>query len=865
MIWHSSDVNSVIKELGVNDKNGLNNAEVDERLEIYGRNIISKLEKKSFLSLFLSQLKSKMVIFLLIVAVVSFVLSLIYEPANAFSAILIIAIVIINALVSSYQLYSCNNTLENIKTSSNPVAIVLREGVLRNVDASDLVPGDIIMLEAGDLVPADARIIESNEFRVNEALLTGIEVPTEKNENLILDEITVLENRANMVFSGTSVAHGSAKAIVTATGLATEVGKTNAILEQTGQNKLPFETQLQGISHLINIIVLAVCGLIFLISVIQNFSAQNFADMTVSMLLNAVVLAVAAVPEGLPAITTIVIAIGIKQMLSDKILVKDASAAELLGKSDVICCDKTGVLTRNKMVVAKTFDGKRLIDLREEAIDENAALLIKVAAACSTLSNDSTEFAIQNTCLAYNSMSKADIDAFFPHIAEIPFDSDRKTMSVITMINEKAFAIVKGAPESVIPNCRGNNAELLLKVNDALANEAFRVVAIAMRPLDGIPANPSAEDIEQDLSFVGLIALDDPPRAGVVEEIKALDKAGIKTIMITGDNPVTASVIARRIGILKDNTEVITGAELNEISDEDLAQNIEKYSVYARVSPQDKVRIVKAWQDNGKIVTITGDSLHDADALALADVGCAIGKFGADVAKGNADIIISNNRFDSVVKAIKESRGLFSNIKKSVFYLFGCNVSELLAMLVCTLIFKSPIVSAAQLLWINLLTDSAPAISLSMEKAEEGVMESYANTKIRKIFTPKTLIFLSIQSVYLAVMALIAFSLGKDFGDYSNAMTMTFVTMSLSQMFHVLNNKFASTLIGKKIFTNNFMNISLLTGLIIVLFLVFTPAGAVFGLTSLSFVSFLVCLALAISIIPFTEIIKFIMRRINLE
>lgn len=861
MIWHSSTAEEVLKELQVDDKEGLANGVVDLRLEDFDQNVISRIERPSFLSCFLNQLKSKLVIFLIITAIISFVVALMYEAVNIYSPLLIIAIVVINALISAYNIFACNNTLDSIKQITNPTASVLRDGIIKSVNAATLVPGDIILLEEGDYIPADARLIEVNEFRCSETVLTGVEVPVEKNPDEVFEEITTVEKRSNMIFSGCSVVHGTAKAVVVATGLNSEIGRTSALLQQTGEDRLPIQNQLESMGRIVNIAILLVCFAVFIISMVQNFTANQFASMTVNNLMNSVALAVAAIPEGLPAITTIVIAIGIHRILKDNIIVKDASAAELLGKTDVICCDKTGVFTRNKMVLGRIFDGKKITDLETDGIDEASALILKLATACSTLNNDSTENAIEKACLAYNSMSLQDIKGVFPHIAEIPFDSERKTMTVITMINERPFAIVKGAPETVIPNCKGCNGEEILKVNDALADEAFRIVCIAMKPLDTIPANPNFADIEKDLAFVGLLAFDDPPREGVIEEIAACDRAGIKTVMVTGDNLNTAKAVARRIGILRDGTLAITGAELNELSDAELAGSIEKYSVFARITPADKLRIVKAWQQRKKIITITGDSVEDADALALADVGCAIGRFGADVAKGNADIIISNNRFDSIVHAIKESRGLFSNIKKSVNYLFSCNIAEILTVLLGFLIFRSAPVAAVQLLWINLLTDCAPALSLSMERAEDGCMKSMPLSTIGRIFDLKSIISIAVQSIGIAIITLISYSCGFDFGDSTTAMTMAFTTLSISQIFHCINNKFGGSVLGKNIFSNKFMNYSVGITLFIILFLIFTPAGFLFGLKILSFREFIISFALSLLIIPITEILKLVTKK----
>ena len=859
MIWHSTASEEILRELEVDDKKGLPNGVADMRLKEYGINVIARVERPTYFKRFLGQLKSKTVIALIVISLLSFAVSLMYNEADFFAPLLIIAIVLINAAVSAYHLHNCDNALDSMKSITNPSVTVMREGIVRTVDSSILVPGDIILLETGDFISADARIIESNEFRCNESMLTGDEVPVEKSGEGVYEDITAIENRLNMVFSGTSVVHGNAKAVVVATGLNTEIGRTSAILQQTGEKTLPLEGELDGIGKIVNIIILSICLIVFIIGMVLNFNSGNFASTTLKMLMNAVALAVAAIPEGLPAIATIVIAIGIKRIVEDKIIIKDSEALEWLGKTNVICADKTGVLTRNKMKLAKIFDGDKLTDIENEPIDEKTALVLKLATACSTLNNDSTEDAIKKACLAYNSMSEKDIESFFPKLAVIPFDSERKTMTVITMINERPFAIVKGAPEIVVPNCVGCKAEEILKLNSALCNDALRIVAIAIRPLDNIPANPNPEDIEHSLTFVGLLGLYDPPRDNVVEDIKICEQAGIKTVMITGDNLATACSVASKIGILKDGDKAVTGEELSGMSDKELAEKVSDFSVYARVSPNDKLRIVKALQQAGNVVTITGDSVQDADALAAADVGCAIGKFGADVAKGSADIVIANNRFESILCAVKESRGLFDNIKKSVYYLLSCNFAELITILFGMIIFGVAPLVAVQLLWINLLTDCAPAISLSMERAEDSAMRRNPYTALGKIFDLSTVVSIIIQSAFIAVMTLIAYGIGvKDGG--AAAMTMAFAVLGMSQIFHCFNSKLEGTLINKRLFSNRFLNFAAALTLFVIIFLVLTPAGYLFGMTTLSFGQFMLSLLLSFLILPLCEAIKLVKR-----
>lgn len=857
MIWHSTDHAAVLKELEVDDKKGLPNGVADMRLEKYGKNIISDSGKPTYLKRFLSQLNSKLVLVLIITALLSFIVSLMYNEVNSFSPLLIIGIVIINAAVSAYHLHTCDNALDSMKSATNPTAAVLRDGIVKNINSALLVPGDIILLEEGDYISADARIIESNEFRCNEVSLTGSEIPVEKSGEGIFEEITAACDRSNMVFSGTSVAHGNAKAVVVATGLNTETGHTTAILQQTGEKKLPLEKELDGIGKIVNIAVLIICVMAFIIGLIQNFSSGNFAAMTLRVLVNSVALAVAAIPEGLPAVATVVVAVGIQRIVQDKIIIKDSDALETLGKTNVICADKTGILTRNKMQLSRIYDGDKITDVESEALTEKSALVLKLATACSTLRNDPTEEAIKKACLAYNSMSEKDIAGFFPRLGVIPFDSERKTMTVISMINEKPFAIIKGAPEVVLSECVGINAEEVLKINDAMAEDALRIVCIAMRPLDSIPANPNPEEIEHGLTFVGLLGIIDPPRDNVTDDIAACKAAGIRTVMITGDNLITAKSIARRIGILTDDSSAVTGEELASLSDEELAQSIKSYSVYARVSPADKTRIVKAWQQNGAVVTVTGDSVQDTEALISADIGCAMGKFGADVARGTADIVISNSRFGSIVCAIKESRGLFDNIRKSVYYLLSCNFAELLSVFIGMLVFSGTPLSAVQLLWINLLTDCAPAISISMEKAEDEVMKRKPYTALGKLFDGKSLIGLAIQSLTITAATLIAFVLGRSTGSAA-AMTMAFGVLGMSEIFHCYNNRLDGTLFGKRIFANRFLNLSAILTLFILIFLMLTPAGYVFGMTVISAKQFFICLLLAFAIVPVTELIKLV-------
>ena len=862
MIWHSAALQEILDDLSVDVNTGLANGIAEERLEKYGKNKTQAIEKSSLIKRFLSQFKSKTLIALIIVSVVSCIVSVAYGLDKPYASLAIIAILVINAVISAFHLYSCDNTLDDIKSISHPTVKVIRDGIEKTITSDCLVRGDIIFLNEGDYITADSRLIESNELRCNEAALTGEEVPVEKDAGAVLEDIISFENRTNMVFAGSTVIHGTAKAVVVATAGDTENGKTTVISEQIGKKRLPIESELDAVSKFVNITILVVCLLIFIISLFKNFSSTSpFAVTSVGILLNVLALAVAAIPEGLPAIATIVIAIGMGRVLKDKIIIKENNAFETIGKTNVIIADKTGIFTHKEMKLCKVFDGKQLFDLEEDALTESGSILLRLGAVCSTLHNDTTEKAIKKACLKYNTMTESDLVNLMPKISEVPFDSARKSMSVITMINERPFAIVKGAPEMLLPKCVNCDEHKILELNSSLADSAYRIVCIAMRPLAEIPANPKADDIEKNLTFVGLLVLEEPIRNSVAGDIALCNNANIKTVMVTGDNLHTAIAIAEKIGLLTNESQAITGAELANMTDDELIQSIDNYCVFARVSPEDKLRIVKAWQARKAIVTVTGDSLKDAESLATADVGCALGQYGTDVAKGNADIIILKNNFGSVVSAIKESRGFFGNIKKAVYYLCSCNFAELILMFIGSCIFKTPVLAAAQLLLINLFTDCAPAISLSMENAENSVMKKKSFEKLRRILDVKSLSALMVQSIFIAVSTLVSYIIGTG---YSNAvaMTMAFATLGLTQGIHCFNNKLEGTVFSKEIFSNSFMNKAVFTVLFVVVFLVFTPIGFVFDLTILTVPQFLIALGLSLIIVPASELLKFLKTKI---
>jgi len=858
MIWHSSETQNVLSELETNAEKGLSNGVADLRLKQYGKNTIKSIETPSLKKHFLRQLNDKSVYVLAVIAIISFIISLIYNKKDFYSPLLIIAIVLINALINAYQLLRSEFALNSLNSIQSPIANVIRDGIEKQIIADELVPGDIIILKSGDYIPADARLIETNNFSCNEYIFSDTDIPVSKRADTICDDISNINDRINMVFSGSIAVLGTAKAVVVETGLNTEIGHNSALHEQSGGDTLPIESTLNSTCKIANISILIICLIVFIISIVQNFGDYGFAETTVTSLLNAMALAVAAIPEGLPAISTVAVALGIERIIKDEIIIKKVKALEVLGKTTVVCSDKTGIITKNSMTVQKIFSDNGFVTLSDEIITEKHKNILRLASSCSTLENDSTEQAIKNACIKYCNVTNEDLDNLFPRVGVIPFDSVRKTMTSIIMIDGKPVAVVKGAPEILADKIKNIDSKALLKANEDMASEAYRVLCIAAKPLDEIPANPSAEIVENDLLFIGLIGIDDPPRANTIEAISTCDKAGIKTVMITGDNLTTAKAVARRVGILKNGMEAISGAELEKMSDDELNSNISKYAVFARISPEDKVRIVNALKNSGEIVTITGDDFKDVSSLAVADIGCAMGRLGNDVARGHADIIIKNSYFDSIISAVKESRGLFANIQKAVAFLLSCNIAEIAFYLIGLIFFKNPPISAVQLLWINLLTDCAPVIALSTGKAEDNVMNERPVALDGRLFDNHTIINIILQSIFITVTSVCAFIIGIKSGDLTLGMTMGFTVLALSQIFHSLNIKNHFTVLKNKFSLNDFFTVSSILIVFIILFLVLTPAGLVFGLCVLRASQTLICLVLSLLIIPFCEVLKIV-------
>ncbi|NLB53048.1 MAG: calcium-translocating P-type ATPase, PMCA-type, partial [Syntrophomonadaceae bacterium] len=818
-------------------------------------------KKKSDLQRFFEQFKDVMIIILILAAVISFVVAW-YDGEGFFEPILILLIVVLNAIIGLVQEGKAEKALEALKDLSAPQARVLRSGKEMVIDAAELVPGDIIILEAGDYVPADARLIQSNSLKSEESALTGESVPTEKDAQAKPAENAPLGDRFNMLYSGCSITYGSGKAVVVFTGMDTEIGKIADLLSTEPETQTPLQQKLSQMGKYIGFMAIAVCAVIFVIGLVNGMEIME-------IFMIAVALAVSAIPEGLPAIVTVVLALGVQRMVKKNAIIRKLPAVETLGSASVICSDKTGTLTQNQMTLVKAFlAGESLLEDITENNSPSIKKLLQYATLCSDGSveiedgkekhiGDPTETSI--VLAAYkNGMAKGDLNRLCPRFAVLPFDSDRKLMSTINEIDGKKIVIVKGAFDVLADKCISGDLHAGRRQTDELSRQALRVLAVGYKEIDRVPAEINADTLEKDLTFMGLVGMIDPPRPEARKAVAVCRKAGIKPVMITGDHVVTASAIAEDLGILLEGDEAVTGSELTSMSEEELNRRVEHISVYARVSPEDKIRIVRAWQKRGAVVSMTGDGVNDAPALKAADIGCAMGITGTDVAKGASDMILTDDNFATIVDAVKEGRGIYDNIKHAVGFLLGTNIGEVLVVFTAMLIWQTSPLLAVQLLWINLVTDSLPAIALGMEPVDQGVMQRKPKPKDESIFADGFGIRIILQGVMFAFLTLTGFVLvWKNTGDLTAARTMAFIVLAGSQIFHAYNMRSAHSLFKIGFFSNKYLNGAAFTSLLLMLLVSFIPPiASAFGMTQLPAQMYLTALLLAIIPIIVLEISK---------
>jgi len=856
--------------------NGLSSGEAAKRLEQNGKNKLAEAKKDSLLVRFLNQLKDPMVLILIAAAAISGVTAA-YSGESFTDVIIILAVVVINSILGVYQESKAEKAIEALQAISAATTKVMRDGKLQTVKSEDLVVGDVIVLEAGDSIPADARLLESASMKVEEAALTGESVPVDKiitALNLGDQKDISLGDRKNMVYMGSTLVYGRGTAVITATGMNTEMGKIADAITKAEENATPLQIKLNQLSKVLSWLVLGISVFIFLFDILRMYP-----DVTGEAILNtfmiAVSLAVAAIPEGLAAVVTIVLSIGVTNMSKRKAVVRKLTAVETLGSTNVICSDKTGTLTQNKMTVVEHYGSDEQLLARTMALCNDAHLN-----DANEAEGEPTEAALIN--YAYKlGLPKGNMEEKTPRIAEAPFDSGRKLMSTVHKMEGGTYEqYTKGAPDVLVSKCTtywdgsqikpmtDDKRKEILDANKALADQALRVLAAAFRRWDEMPKEKTPEYLEQDLCFVGLTGMIDPIRPEVKPAVEECKAAGVRTVMITGDHKDTAVAIAKQLGIINDASEAMTGNELNELSDEQLDKVIEKYSVYARVQPEHKVRIVKAWQNKGMIVAMTGDGVNDAPSIKTADIGVGMGITGTDVTKNVADMVLADDNFATIVNAVEEGRRIYNNIRKAIQFLLSSNLSEVLAIFTAT-ILGFTILKPVHLLWINLITDSFPAIALGMEPQEVDAMSKPPRSSKEGIFARGLGFDVIWQGIMVAALTVIAYFVGHymesgvfEIAESPDGMTMAFLTLSMSEMFHSLNMRSRRHSIFAMKKHNNFLFGAILSSLVLTTIIIFVPPFAeAFQFSNITIAEFFVSIALGFAVIPIVEITKFFQRQ----
>ncbi len=805
--YYNKSVDDVLQKFGVSSDSGLPEEEVKKRLEEYGANKLEAQKQKSVLTIFLEQFKSSMVVILLAAAVISGVIG-VMEGEGLVETFVILAILIINAIIGTVQETKAQSSLEALNKMSSPHTKVLRGGQVEEIVSTEIVPGDIVILDTGDIIPADLRLIEAVNLKIQESALTGESVPVEK-KNAVLDATEVpLGDRDNMAFSTSVVTYGRGKGVIVGTGMKTEVGKIAHMLQNTQETETPMGKRLEQLGKVLGYVALGICALIFIVGL---FYGNDWLE----MLMMAVSLAVAAIPEGLQIVSTIVLAIGVQRLVKQNAIVRTLPSVETLGSTTVICSDKTGTLTQNKMAVVEGWAGGNRIDFRNpplpDELDDDEEILLLSSLLCTDAhlkvqpdgkhetAGDPTETAIVTIAFELR-MNKNELEKQFPRAEEVPFDSDRKRMATINRMEEGRLRVnVKGGLDEVLSvstqilihgkvrPITEEDKETIKKDNHRMAQSALRVLSVAYKDMDAVPEKVNAETVEKDLIFVGLLGMIDPARPEVLEAVKKCKTAGIRPVMITGDHKVTAVAIADEIGLYNEGDKAITGSDLVEMSDETLYRDVQDYSVYARVAPEHKVRIVQAWQSHGDIVAMTGDGVNDAPALKQADIGVSMGIVGTEVAKDASDVILTDDNFATIVGAVEEGRRIYDNILKVIQFLLSANVGEVLLIFIASIFNIGNPLSPILILWINLVTDSLPALSLSMDPAEEDVMTRKPRDPKQGFFTKGMIWRIFYQGATIGLISLAAYIIGYTDGGQPLGQTMAFAVLGFSQLLHVRN------------------------------------------------------------------------------
>lgn len=877
--YYNLTAEEVVEDLRSSLDNGLNKEEAKKRLDEYGHNEFKKKKKKSVIFKFLAQFKSFMIIVLLVAAAISGVVG--YMHGEGFTdAIIILFIVVLNAIIGTVQEAKAEQSLEALEKMSAPHCKVVRSGQVEVIESKELVPGDIVILETGDAIPADLRLVEAVNLKIQDAALTGESVPEEKFIEKIEDKNVPLGDRDNLGFSSSIVTYGRGKGIVIDTGMNTEVGKIASMIQSVPDTKTPLQKKLDKLGKFLGIGALVICVIIFIVGV---FYGKNILD----MFMTAVSLAAAAIPEGLPAVSTIVLAVGVQRLVKRNAIVRTLPSVETLGSTTVICSDKTGTLTQNRMTVTKIFTDNAVADVSENmSLTETQKQLIDI----SILSNDAklseengkykttgdpTETALIDLGLKF-SISKNEMDEKDKRIAEIPFDSERKLMTTVHKLSSGLYGVcTKGGLDELLACCKNiyldgkivpltkKELEKIAEANLHMAQNALRVLAMGYKNLSEEPKDISVDALEKDLTFVGMMGMIDPPRPEVKVAVEKCRMAGIKPVMITGDHKITAIAIATDLSIMKEGEEAKTGADVEQMLDEELCKSVQNIAVYARVSPEHKVRIVKAFQDTGNVVAMTGDGVNDAPALKLADIGCAMGITGTDVSKEAADIVLTDDNFATIVSAVEEGRRIYDNILKAIQFMLSTNIGEIIVLFVAVLANWVTPLLPIHILWINLVTDSLPALALSVDPAEKDVMERKPVDSKKGIMTKSFSTRIFLQGIMIGTLSLVAFRIGLQM-SVESAQTMTFAVLAFTQITHVFNVRSSRHSAFRGIFSNKYLIGAILLVVALMLVVLEIPfLHDLFRLTTLTMEQWYWVIGLSLAPLPIVELVKGVLRLIK--
>ncbi len=860
-MYFKKSTQEVVNELQTNEEFGLSSSKAASILAKDGYNELVEKQKDSWLKRFVHQFADPLVVILIIAAVVS----IIVDPHEWVESLIIFIVVVFNAVLGVTQESNAEKSLEALKQMSAPNAKVIRDNERLSIPSRELVVGDIVIIEAGDFVASDGRVLESHSLQIDESALTGESLPVKKRTDIIDKDEVALGDQKNMVFASTVCTYGRGKMVVISTGMQNEVGKIAGMLMSAKKEVTPLQIKLAQISKIIGVMALVICVVVF---GLEYITTGNLLDAFKS----AVALAVAAIPEGLATVVTIVLAIGVTQMVKQNAIVRKLPAVETLGSASIVCSDKTGTLTQNKMTIVKSYVlNKELIDFNEQ-VDSQTREMMMYFTMCSdaelkvennqiVLLGDPTETALVAASYKLGD-TKEELSKRMIRKEEIAFDSNRKLMTVFYQIDEQLISITKGAPD-VLLGLSNNASEEAAKVNEEMAKQALRVLAVGIRKWDKMPEVLTPELVEQNLTLIGLAGMIDPPRPEVAKAISQAKSGGIRTIMITGDHVTTATAIAKQLGILEDGLRAITGEQLNKMDDRQLESEIESIGVYARVAPEHKVRIVTMWQKKGHVVAMTGDGVNDSPSLKSADIGCAMGITGTDVTKGAADIILTDDNFATIITAVKQGRGIYNNIKKDVQFLLSSNIGEVVTIFVASILnvfgagFGSPL-APVHLLWVNLVTDTLPAFAIGLEPIEDDVMQQKPRAKSESFFANHLGFTIAWQGIMIGLITLAAFILGNSYGS-AIAMSMAFMTLAMAQLFHAFNIKSSASVFSKQVFNNKYLWLAFLVGMSLQLFVMYMPGvNQVFQLVPLNFNQFSLCLGLAVLPIPIVEVSKLI-------